>query len=158
MQDEDQIQFNKIVNDGLSGKYERLHGDIFNDVEQERLRKALKKAAEAVRTGAEGFPNTYIQACKCATPILSLAVNPDNFLSKFKCGLCADGRMTEFEEDFNILLEPETNRRFGQNSRRYAEETHDIKKIIEIYKDLSSAHLEKKPDHDNKKAGDRIVI
>ena len=53
MQDEDQIKFNKLVNDGLSGKYERLHGDIFNDIEQERLRKALKKAAEAVRTGVE---------------------------------------------------------------------------------------------------------
>jgi ubiquinone/menaquinone biosynthesis C-methylase UbiE len=53
MPDEDQIQFNKIVNDGLSRKYERLHGDIFNDIEQERLGEALRKAAEAVRTGAE---------------------------------------------------------------------------------------------------------
>ncbi len=53
MQDEDQIQFNKIVNDGLSRKYERLHGDIFNAVEQERLRKALQTAAESIRTGAE---------------------------------------------------------------------------------------------------------
>lgn len=53
MQEEDQIQFNKIVNDRLSRRYERLHGDIFNEVEQERLRKALKTAVEAVRTGAE---------------------------------------------------------------------------------------------------------
>jgi len=53
MQNEDQIQFNKIVNDDLSRKYERLHGDIFNPIEQERLRKALKRAAEAVQTGAK---------------------------------------------------------------------------------------------------------
>ena len=53
MHDEDQIQFNKIVNDSLSGKYEHLHGDIFNAVEQERLHKALRTAAEAVTTGAE---------------------------------------------------------------------------------------------------------
>lgn len=53
MQDEDQIQFNKVVHAGLSRKYERLHGDIFNDIEQERLGIALKKAAEAVKTGAE---------------------------------------------------------------------------------------------------------
>ena len=53
MQDEDQIQFNKTVNDSLSRKYEHLHGDIFNAVEQERLHKALKTAAEAVRTGAK---------------------------------------------------------------------------------------------------------
>jgi len=53
MDDEDQIQFNKVVNDSLSGKYEHLHGDIFNAVEQERLHKALQTAAEAVTTGAE---------------------------------------------------------------------------------------------------------
>lgn len=51
MKDEDQIQFNKLVNDNLSRKYDRLHGDIFNEVEQERLRNALKIAAEAVETG-----------------------------------------------------------------------------------------------------------
>jgi ubiquinone/menaquinone biosynthesis C-methylase UbiE len=53
MQDEDKIQFNKIVNDSLSGKYEGLHGDIFNAVEQERLREALQTAAKAVRTEVE---------------------------------------------------------------------------------------------------------
>jgi len=53
MQDENQIQFNRQVNDDLSRKYERLHGDIFNDIEQRRLRKALKRAAEAVKTGAD---------------------------------------------------------------------------------------------------------
>lgn len=53
MKDEDQIQFNKTVNDDLSRKYDRLHGDIFNEVEQERLRQALKTAAEAVKTGAQ---------------------------------------------------------------------------------------------------------
>jgi len=53
MRDEEQIQFNKTVNDSLSRKYEGLHGDIFNAVEQERLRKALQTAADAVKTGSE---------------------------------------------------------------------------------------------------------
>ena len=53
MQSDEQIQFNKDVNDRLSRKYERLHGDIFNAIEQERLKKALRKAAQAVTTGAK---------------------------------------------------------------------------------------------------------
>ena len=53
MQSDEQIQFNREVNDRLSRKYERLHGDIFNAIEQERLKKALKAAVEAVRTGAQ---------------------------------------------------------------------------------------------------------
>ncbi|MHC4552429.1 MAG: glycosyltransferase, partial [Planctomycetota bacterium] len=36
---------------------------------------------------AEGFPNTFIQACKAATAILSFQVNPDNFLNRHNCGI-----------------------------------------------------------------------
>ena len=53
MQDEDQIQFNKRVNDRVSRKYERLHGEIFNPIEQERLRDALNVAVSAIKTGSK---------------------------------------------------------------------------------------------------------
>jgi ubiquinone/menaquinone biosynthesis C-methylase UbiE len=55
MQDEDQIQFNRRVNDRVSRKYERLHGEIFNPVEQQRLRDALNMAISAIRTGSKPF-------------------------------------------------------------------------------------------------------
>jgi ubiquinone/menaquinone biosynthesis C-methylase UbiE len=53
MQSDEQIQFNRKVNDRVSRKYERLHGEIFNAIEQERLQKALNTAVEGVRTGAQ---------------------------------------------------------------------------------------------------------
>ena len=53
MQSDEHIQFNREVNDQVSRKYERLHGEIFNAIEQERLQKALNTAIEAVRTGAQ---------------------------------------------------------------------------------------------------------
>ena len=53
MQSDEQIQFNRKVNDRVSKKYERLHGEIFNAIEQERLKKALSTAVEAVKTGAK---------------------------------------------------------------------------------------------------------
>lgn len=49
----DQIRFNKQAGDRISGEYERLHGDIFSPVEQERLRGTLGKAIQAIQTGAE---------------------------------------------------------------------------------------------------------
>ncbi len=52
MQSDEQIQFNKEVNDQVSKKYERLHGEIFNAIEQERLKKSLITAVKAVSTGA----------------------------------------------------------------------------------------------------------
>ena len=53
MQDEDQIQFNRRVNDRVSRRYERLHGEIFNPVEQQRLRDALNVAINAIKTGSK---------------------------------------------------------------------------------------------------------
>jgi ubiquinone/menaquinone biosynthesis C-methylase UbiE len=53
MQEQDQIQFNREVNDRVSRKYERLHGEIFNAVEQQRLHDALNAAVKAVATGAK---------------------------------------------------------------------------------------------------------
>ncbi|MEJ2701750.1 MAG: methyltransferase domain-containing protein [Sedimentisphaerales bacterium] len=53
MQSDEQIQFNKQVNDEVSRKYERRHGEIFNAIEQERLKKVLQTAIAAVRTQAK---------------------------------------------------------------------------------------------------------
>jgi ubiquinone/menaquinone biosynthesis C-methylase UbiE len=48
-----QIERNVAVHDRVARKYERLHGEIFNDVEQRRLAAALARARDAVRTGSE---------------------------------------------------------------------------------------------------------
>ena len=52
MCEEEQIKFNKQVNDGVSGKYDCLHNEIFNPIEQERLGRALKTAIEAIKTNS----------------------------------------------------------------------------------------------------------
>lgn len=85
---------------------------------------------------SEGFPNTFIQACKCAAPILSLAVNPDDFLNKYNCGLCANNNWNDFVEMFRQLQNPEMMQIYGDNGRRYVQENHDIAKIIMQYKNF----------------------
>jgi glycosyltransferase involved in cell wall biosynthesis len=85
---------------------------------------------------AEGFPNTFIQACKCGTPILSFSVNPDGFLGKYHCGFCADGDRDLFFRMLQDLLIPQNAQQYGANGRRYAEENHDIVKIAALYKQI----------------------
>jgi glycosyltransferase involved in cell wall biosynthesis len=85
---------------------------------------------------AEGFPNVFIQASKCGTPILSLNVNPDGFLDKYNCGLCAKGDWKLFVDMLKQLLKPQTADKLGHNARRYAEEKHDIAVIADQYKKL----------------------
>ncbi|MBN2089256.1 glycosyltransferase, partial [candidate division KSB1 bacterium] len=92
----------------------------------------------------EGFANTFVQACKCATPILSLKVNPDDFLNRYQCGLCAEGNWDRFVEQLKQLLDPETAQKYGENGRKYAEEHHDIRKIVEQYKDIFQKLVDEK--------------
>jgi len=83
---------------------------------------------------AEGFPNTFIQACKCGTAILSFNVNPDDFLNQYRCGFCAQGDWDLFVKMLRDLLVPQDAQRYGANGRYYVEENHDIAKIATLYK------------------------
>jgi glycosyltransferase involved in cell wall biosynthesis len=85
---------------------------------------------------SEGFPNVFVQAAKCGTPILSLNVNPDDFLSRHQCGMCAGGDWQKFKEMLARLVEPSTNRLYGDNAYEYARQNHDIATIIEAYKEI----------------------
>ena len=53
MCDEEQLKFNKEVHDGISGKYDCLHNEIFNPIEQQRLGRALSTAIKAVKTDSK---------------------------------------------------------------------------------------------------------
>jgi len=84
---------------------------------------------------AEGFPNTFIQSCKAGTPILSLNVNPDDFLDEYNCGICTNDNWQEFVKHLKTLLsEPGGLRNLAQNARKYVEEHHNVKKNAEEYK------------------------
>jgi len=105
----------------------------------------FQRAKVLVNTSdSEGFPNTFIQACTWATPILSLHVNPDGFLDRHQCGKCAEGDWELFVRMLTELAEPEAQKQYGQNARRYVEEHHDIKKIIEEYKRIFRELVQKK--------------
>lgn len=84
----------------------------------------------------EGFPNTFIQSCAAKTPILSFKVNPDSVLIDYRCGICADGHWEAFRDGFVVLLDKVKRETFGENGRRYVEEHHNIKNIVESYKKL----------------------
>lgn len=111
--------------------------DFIERVPFAEVENYFQRAKSFVNTSdTEGFPNTFIQTCKAATPILSLNVNPDGFLDEYKCGICADGDWEKFVRGCKISTEPSKTEEYGKNGRRYVEQNHDIKKIVEQYKKL----------------------
>lgn len=87
----------------------------------------------------EGFPNTFIQAVKNKTPLLSLHVNPDSMITRHNLGFHAKGNMSEMISSLKILLENnELWKKYSEYSFRYAEREHNIQRSAEQYKKLFS--------------------
>jgi len=98
----------------------------------------FKRAKIFIHTSiSEGFPNTFVQAAKNKTPVVSLNINPDNIFEKYKIGFCADGNFNKMIEYLKLLLENnELWQKMSENAYNYARENHDIKKIVENYKEI----------------------
>jgi len=85
----------------------------------------------------EGFPNTFLQAMMNKTPILSLKVDPDNFIINNECGLVCNDNYDKMIKKLNLLLEnKELRKKMGENGFRYITKEHNIKKNIKYWKKL----------------------
>jgi glycosyltransferase involved in cell wall biosynthesis len=105
----------------------------------EQINDYFQQAKVFVNTSeSEGFPNTFVQACNCATPILSLKVNPDDFINKHNCGISCDGDRRRMTDALKVMLTENYHIKLAESTRKYAEDHHDIKKIVETYKSLFS--------------------
>jgi glycosyltransferase involved in cell wall biosynthesis len=104
----------------------------------------FQRAKVLVNTSdSEGFPNTFIQACKARTAILSYNVNPDGFLDTCKCGLCCNGDVSRLTYNLRLMLENNRYEEFGANARKYVELNHDVNKIAGEYKTIFCRLLKK---------------
>lgn len=80
----------------------------------------------------EGFPNTFIQAAKSGTPILSLNVDPDMMLEQYCIGVCTKGDYQELVRQLNTFLTNQEGwRRMSDNAYEFTQKRHDIKQIVE---------------------------
>jgi len=107
-----------------------------------KVESFFRRAKIFVNTSdSEGFPNTFIQAGKSATPILSFAVNPDGFLDEYSCGMSCGGDTERLAENLKFMLAEDRYIELGRNGRKYVAEHHDITKIVDKYKEIFTGLL-----------------
>ena len=74
----------------------------------------------------EGFANSFIQAGQGGAAILSLCVNTDELLTRFRAGLCADDDPARFIDAARTLFRDANVRREMQaGAARFVAEWHD---------------------------------
>lgn len=75
----------------------------------------------------EGFPNTFIQAAKNGTPVISLVVNPNSILTTHQFGFVANGSVEQLNQYVQQLLsDPVLYERYSAQAYRYALTYHNI--------------------------------
>ena len=133
---QDEIFFNKIKSQALTVK-----NLLFLDfVPYDKINEYFKYSILFVNTSLyEGFPQTFIQATMNGIPIITLYVNPEEFLNVHQCGFCCNGNIELLDEKIKELT---TDRKkygiFSKNAFKYALENHDISVTVKNLLNLLS--------------------
>ncbi len=102
------------------------------------IEEYYKKARVFVSTSkGEGFPNTFLQAMNNGASILSLKVNPDDFITKYECGLVCEDDYDKLKKNLKLLLEDNAMcNNFSDNGFEYINNNHNISFNIKKWKDI----------------------
>ncbi len=89
-----------------------------------------------------GIPNTFFQAFRQYTPIISLNVNPNNIFNEHNIGFYCDNNFQKMVENTKPLIEDsKLYENISLNCFEYFKENHKIKNItefwIEVLKEIS---------------------
>ena len=110
----------------------KIHNLKFlNFVPFQKMDSYFQKAKFFINTSIfEGFPNTFIQAFKNKTLVISLNVNPEEILTKHKIGIFCNDDLKKMEVTINHLFEnQELYNSYTKKAYSYVKENHDIKEI-----------------------------
>jgi glycosyltransferase involved in cell wall biosynthesis len=81
----------------------------------------------------EGFPNTFLEASVQETPVISLRIDPDFYLSRYRAGRIFDEFKTMSSEMGRIDESDVELREMGRNGRRAVKEEYGIDRVSKMY-------------------------
>lgn len=119
--------FNRVKN--LAAQQNNVK--FFPMVPIKKITKYFKQAKLFVNTSTlEGFPNTFMQSGLAKTPVLSLTVNPDDYLKRLNCGLVAkNNQKLLIKKCKRIIKDPGLVKTMGQNHYDYIIKNHSFRNI-----------------------------
>lgn len=122
---------------------------IFDAVEPERMQDYYRRAFALVSTSRiEGFANSFLEAGACATPVLSMNVDPDGFISVQGGGILAGDPVTAAAElarlhETRHWAHGSLARTLGEAAFRHVAAQHENSLIMAQFAGMIDSELEK---------------
>lgn len=115
-------------------------------IKPSKIHKYYRRAIALLNTSTnEGFPNTFLEAWRYATPVLSLEYDPNRFLGTDSYHGFADSNFSRFVSLTEQIGEsPELRRELGSLSMEVFTERYQLSRIVDSYKTVLSSTLENK--------------
>jgi glycosyltransferase involved in cell wall biosynthesis len=113
----------------VSQKAKKIQNVTFIErVPLDQIQEYFSKAKLLVCTSQyEGFPNVHLQACMGKTPIVTLNINPDNYIESNDIGYFCGGDTSVMEKQIRNLLSDRSDwEKKSRNAYEYVKKNHDI--------------------------------
>lgn len=132
-----EFQFTMVMN----RSNEEIHATIVNEappnvqiiekVPISQIEGLFQQASFLINTSIfEGFPNTFLQAGKYGVPVVSLNVDPDDFIQRHNCGLVAQGEVKKVTDGLRTILSDVTHYQLcSANIHHYVRTYHNLTEL-----------------------------
>ncbi|MBU4501893.1 MAG: glycosyltransferase family 4 protein [Nanoarchaeota archaeon] len=133
-----------MISPGITEDFKKM-GEEYNNlkiidyVPFEDMWEYFERAKLFINTSdAEGFPNTFIQAAMCKTPIVSLNVDPENLFEKHGHGFVCHS-LDRMEKKIDELYKnDDLYEKCQKNAIGYAKRIHDIDKNVKTLVEMAN--------------------
>ena len=126
---------NKIFYEKIKSRAKEIPNlDFIGFVPFHKIDEYFMKASLFVNTSSvEGFPNTFLQSWAARTPVVSLAVDPDEIICKYKLGYHSKDYKNLVKNVQCLIDDNKLRATMGLNGRMYLEHNHSSKLISKSY-------------------------
>jgi glycosyltransferase involved in cell wall biosynthesis len=137
------VLFTMIIAPGLNYNFNRSikeralsirNVNYLGFVEHSKIQEYYDRAKILVNTsGAEGFPNIYLEAWKSGVPVVSFEIDPDQVIVKNELGRVSIDLESYTKNIRDLLNNNALRKKLGENGKKYIQKKHGTESIVSQY-------------------------